>query len=112
MFIVTEKAQRPGDMDGKSGKCFYCREEIGKPHKQTCVLLKKKVKVKATIEYEVDVPASWDVDQIEFHRNEGSWCADNMLDELEKLAKDEGCLCACAVFECDSSDGEAYLSEG
>lgn len=107
-FVVTEKAQRPANMNGK---CFYCHQKIGDKHKVDCVLVKKKVKVKMKleVEYEVEVPADWDKDQIEFHRNEGSWCANNALEELENL---EGCLCDDAEFEYMEDTSTPFLGEG
>ena len=96
-FIVTEKAQRPADMNGC---CFYCQQPIGQPHKPDCVLISKTVKVRAIIEYKISVPSDWDEHAIEFHRNESSWCADNMIRELEELRKGEGgCLCNYVEFE-------------
>lgn len=108
-FIVTEKAQRPADPN--SGKCFYCRQPIGAPHKADCVLINKKVKVRMIVEYEVEVPADWDKQQIEFHRNDGSWCSDNALYELGKLSEQNGCLCSVMEFECLNDQGEPYLDE-
>lgn len=105
-FIVTEKAQRPAKMDGT---CFYCGVKIRGTHKPDCVLIKKNVRIRLTVEYDVSVPAFWDENQIEFHRNDGSWCADNCLDELRSL---DGCLCNHAHFEhiADTKD-KPYLSE-
>jgi hypothetical protein len=74
-------------------------------------LINKMVRVRMTVEYEVEVPASWDRHMIEFHRNEGSWCSDNALYELEKLAEDKGCLCHAMWFECLDEHGNAYLDE-
>ena len=107
-FIVTEKAQRPADMNGH---CFYCQQPIGSAHEDDCVLVKKRVKVRMTVEYEVEVPARWDKEQIEFHRNEGSWCSDNALAELEELEGD-GCLCPITEFEYLGGDSEPFLGEG
>jgi hypothetical protein len=36
---------------------------------------------------------------IEFHRNDSSWCAGNIMDELEAIAKPSGCLCEHVSFE-------------
>ena len=55
------------------------------------------------VEYPIDVPRAWTPEQVEFHRNESSWCADNALTELDALAKtgdDESpCLCDHVRFE-------------
>lgn len=62
----------------------------------------KPAKVRATIEYTVQVPASWDKHMVEFHRNDGTWCADNMVAELQELIDEERdtCLCDSVKFEC------------
>ena len=110
-FLVTEKATRPA---GKDGECFYCQRKIGEPHKPDCVLINKKVKLRMTVEYDVDVPAYWDKKQIESHRNDGSWCANNALVELEELFCTDGdgpCLCSVAEFEYLGDEGEPFLDE-
>lgn len=95
-FIVTEAAMRPACDESK---CFYCRTAVGSAHKNDCVLIKKKVKVRMTVEYEVYVPASWDSHDIEFHRNDGSWCSGNAIDELaEAFADQDGCMCNATTF--------------
>ena len=106
-FIVTKKAQRPAKMDGR---CFYCNELIGSNHKLDCVLVQKKVKIKMTVEYEVDVPSSWNKENIEFHRNEGTWCSNNAIDELE-TAFEKTCMCGTTKFKYIKDISEPYLSE-
>lgn len=93
--IVTPDCERPNRMDGT---CFYCYEPIGGLHKDDCVCFTKKVKVRAIIEYEIEVPNFWGKGNIEFHRNEGSWCSSNIIEELEALDKKD-CLCGCTTFE-------------
>src|SRR5688572_17000869 len=83
----------------KSDECFYCQQKVGTSHHQDCVAIHKKVLVRAIVEYEIEVPYSWDKEQIEFQRNEGSWCASNMLQELENLDTDEHCLCPNVTYE-------------
>ena len=108
-FIVTEKAQRPARMDGT---CFYCMQPIGAEHKPDCVLIHKRVKVRATIEYETEIPNWWGNKEFEFHRNEGSWCANNMVGELKKYVEEKpGCLCGHAEFEYLGEESEPYLDE-
>jgi len=97
---------------GKSNECFYCHQKIGLPHKKDCVILNKKVKLKYSFEIEVEMPWSWDNGQILFHRNDGSWCADNALDELEKLSDKLGCLCSVFSAEIISvSDKPPYRKD-
>lgn len=84
---------------GGPDKCTYCQQKVGEPHKHDCVILKKKVRLKYSFEVEVEMPYSWDESQILFNRNDGSWCADNALDELAKAKEEIGCLCG--VFEAE-----------
>lgn len=94
--IVTEAAMRPAAPGVR--RCFYCHEAVGAEHKADCVCVVKRVKIRATIEYEVTAPSDWDKHMVEFQRNDGSWCANNMLHELEAL-KGNGCLCNHVKFE-------------
>ena len=110
MFKVTEKAMRPAS-DKK--QCIYCQQPIGSDHKADCVMIKKKVKVRMVVEYVVDVPASWGKDMIEFHRNDGSWCANNAITELEELfdQDDAPCMCNAATFEYLDDESDSFLDE-
>jgi hypothetical protein len=107
-FVVTQLAMRPASL---KQQCFYCQERIGATHKDDCVLIRKDVVVKFEIEIPVRVPAFWTEEQVEFHRNQGTWCASNVLDELEKIEKDNGCLCQQAEFSFVKETSEAYLDE-
>jgi hypothetical protein len=59
----------------------------------------KKVLVEATIKYEIEVPADWDGRMIEFSRNDGTWCASNIIEELKELNKKEDCLCSYVSYK-------------
>lgn len=108
-FIVTAAAQRPRRMDGT---CFYCGQAIGAPHEPDCVLIHKQVKVRMTIELEMWMPADWDAEMTEFHLNESSWCKSNILQRLEALESEHGCLCHAPIeFKHVEDLGEPYLSE-
>lgn len=107
-FDVTKKAMRPAS---DKRECFYCQQAIGAKHQAHCVLIKKKVKLRAVIEYEAEVPNRWDAQQIEFHRNEGSWCVDNMLHELEEYLGEDGCLCPITKIEHLADVSEPTLDE-
>lgn len=81
------------------GVCFYCREKI-EAHKPDCVTLGRSVVICAVVEYIVRVPRSWTPEEIEFQRNESSWCADADLIRIgEKLSSLElpSAHCACNV---------------
>jgi len=89
---------------GKPDECFYCHEKLGGTHKPDCVIRQRTVVVRMTVDYVIDVPEHWTEDNIQFHRNEGSWCSDNALSELEQLSGRAGCLCSFMEF--------SYLREG
>lgn len=109
-LLVTAKAQRPARIDGT---CFYCRQAIGAQHKLGCVLVRKQVRVRMTVEYDVSVPAHWTSETIESARNGGSsWCLDNAIAELQELADGpDGCLCEHAKFEYLADASGPTLSE-
>lgn len=111
-FLVTEAAMRPAS---QARQCFYCHQPIGGAHKVDCVLINQRYRVRLTVEYEIDRPASWDKSLLEFALNGSSWCASNLVDELaeyvERLEKDGLCLCADAEFEFVRREGEPFLDE-
>lgn len=83
---------------GKPDECFYCRSKVGEPHKFDCVTVCKMVKLRATIDYEYPIPISWDKNRIENHYNLGTWCANNLIEDLKDYIeyideKDGSCLC-------------------
>lgn len=78
---------------GRPNECFYCNRKVGQRHGPECVIVTKVVKIRITLEYPVTVPHFWDESQINFHRNESSWCADNAIREIEAHAEKSGCLC-------------------
>ena len=108
-FTVTKIAERPAN---PTPVCFYCDQPVGDKHKKECVLIHKKVVVKATIEYEIEVPNFWTAEDIEFHRNESSWCSNNIIEELEDTRRKLGCLCECIEFEfVRETEEKNYLRE-
>ena len=86
---VGEDAIRPA---GKPDRCFYCGRLLGENHRRKCVLVKRDIEIEAKFRIVVSVPAFWDKDLIEFHFNESSYCANNLIDKLKDNAK-ERCLC-------------------
>lgn len=62
-------------------------------------------------EYEIDVPSFWEKSNVEFCRNDGSWCANNAIEELQELSKQQGCLCPVVRFEYLADVSDAFLSE-
>ena len=85
-----DTGERPA---GKKGECFYCKCKIGSPHTHDCAIPKRTVVMKATISYVTEVPLGWNQEQIEFHRNESSWCSFNFIEELPD------CFCGNSKFE-------------
>lgn len=84
---------------GPPDRCFYCNATLGEQHGETCVIRNRTVLVRATVEYVVSVPEHWDAEAIEFQRNDGSWCADNLIAELQSIVASERCLCPLTRFE-------------
>ena len=85
---------------GEPDRCFYCHQKIGEPHGRGCVTIVKRIKVRYTVEIEIDVPHSWDEAAILFLRNESSWCANNAVADIEAFAAERG-RCLCDVFTCE-----------
>lgn len=98
--LVTEK--NGPCRAGKPDECFYCKAPIGSDHAEQCILRRRTVMVRIYIDYPIAVPESWSEDDINFHRNESSWCANNALKEIVKLFHDDEatqCLCPHATTE-------------
>lgn len=92
---VTDNGVRP---NGHPDLCFYCGFEKG-THKEDCVCPQKSVVIKMTIEYVVSVPRFWEANDIDFHRNDSSWCAGNAIAELNVIYATQDCLCEQTTFE-------------
>jgi hypothetical protein len=65
--------------------CCYCKQELGEEHEEDCVRRKKTVLVKVEFELPMVVPEFWDVSQIEFFLNDGSFCCSNLIKDMDKL---------------------------
>ena len=107
--VVTEAAMRPAS---SKPECFYCKVPLGGIHHNTCATIRKKVMVRMTVEYEVDVPAHWDSNMVNYHRNEGGWCGGNAIEELQDLAGESECLCGFVKFDYLRDTSEPFLNEG
>lgn len=99
--LVTEE-----DTRGRGPKCLYCPSALGTPHAEDCVCYTKKVKVRVTLEYEIERPHSWDDKMIFFSLNQGTRCKDHIIEEIQDLlTKDYGedgkhqCLCWLARYD-------------
>ena|SRR3990167_11380248 len=80
---------------GNPDECFYCRQKVGSQHKFDCVTVTRNVLIRVSFTIPVEVPRSWSSEQIEFKYNsEGSFCADNTLNEIVAYANKVGCACS------------------
>lgn len=99
-IVTADNGPRPA---GRPDQCFYCKSSIGTEHMPDCVCRLRTVVVEAIITYTIDVPEQWSAHDIEYQRNDGSWCANGMLGELEKICSDDPenprCLCEVAKFK-------------
>jgi hypothetical protein len=89
-FIVEPDGRHGGDR-----QCFYCQSPVGTEHRAGCVQRHRTVVIEATFTLVREVPEDWEPHMIEFQLNDSSWCASNMLGDLEKLDEADGrCLCS------------------
>lgn len=110
--IENDDGLRPA---GPPDECFYCQQKIGQPHGRECVVVLKDIELEVLCgdvvvgRYARDVPYFWDLANIDFYFNHGSWCADNCLDEVDwqdtpaaeevrKRIKDLGDECCCGLL--------------
>ena len=94
-WTVGEYSVRPA---GKPEECYYCGAKVGEQHKPNCVIRQKTIVARLTIDFVDSVPENWDKGIIDFHYNDSSWCASNILDRLEERSNFH-CLCDVASFE-------------
>lgn len=87
---------------GPQDACLYCQQKVGQPHGAKCITIKKRVKVRYIFELVLEEPHSWGKEQVEFHRNDGTWCANNAIQEIESVLVDDD----------DESDDEPELTPG
>lgn len=94
------KADDPGIRPaGKPDECFYCLHKVGDEHARDCVIITKRVEHEVTLTWsdgskttgtwQFDEPYFWDVYGSEFHKNESSWCANNLERYLDSTSFDE-----------------------
>jgi len=79
---------------GPPDECLYCRQKVGQPHGPDCVTVKKLVEFKVDVRlsdgvkftglWQCEVPHSWDEHMMDFHKNESSWCSNNIMHEENK----------------------------
>lgn len=84
---------------GNTEKCTYCNSKENEEHDMDCVQRKRTVIIEMKINIAIEVPEHWGEEMINFHKNESSWCADNILDDLKRMRRYDGCLCSQAEFK-------------
>lgn len=106
---------------GPQDACLYCRQKVGSRHLFSCVTLTVPRTYRVLLDgvdigsWSTDDPVSWDVGAREFHKNDGSWCSDNVthvgtLTLVSPLPIERrGCLCSCLAFE--AVEGEPEYEE-
>ncbi len=67
---------------GNPGQCLYCHRIVGEMHRDSCVTITKPVRVRAIVEYVVNDPQLWSVEQSAFRYNGSSWCGANVTDDI------------------------------
>lgn len=106
---------------GSPDACFYCRRKVGKNHADDCVTIVVDVAYEVLLGgesvgvYRTTEPAHWTTHDGEFQKNDGSWCASNILDtdlldvsletrarlealDGEDLDGEDRCLCSAVVM--------------
>lgn len=82
---------------GKPDECFYCSGKVGKEHARDCVCVTKRVKVRFTVDLELDAPHSWTADKVNFRYQGSSWCGSNLAAmvtaERDQRDADGSCMC-------------------
>lgn len=116
-WTVTKKSSRPL---GNPDECFYCKQRVGSQHSTDCVIRQRTVVLNCNIKVVMPVPEQWDEEMINFHLNESSWCADNLVRVLNAYVKreedekhDMPCLCERTTIEyVGEADGDDEKSWG
>lgn len=112
-FIVTPAAMRPAS---KENRCFYCLQPVGAHHNDDCVLVRKRIRVRWTMELDIlNVPAHWSKSDIHFHYNEGTSCKTNVIQTLARhfliWNNDGPCACNLGEIEYLRDEGKPFLVE-
>lgn len=90
IVLINDDGIRPA---GRADECFYCHRKVGQEHAHNCVCIVKTVLMGVTANlgnrtvqgtWTTIVPHDWDKRMIEFHRNEGTWCGGNFLNEEDR----------------------------
>lgn len=80
---------------GRPDACFYCNRRVGERHAFECVIVRVPRTYRVILDgadvgtWTVGDPVSWNAEAREFHRNESSWCANNVRSEGTLLVTDD-----------------------
>jgi hypothetical protein len=77
----------------RNNVCTWCPATLWHEHTGECPSRQKTVVVEVTIQLIRTVPEAWGEDEINFHMNGSSWCAGNIIEDLEKNNQENSCLC-------------------
>ena len=92
-WIITS-AHVNSSFQGKETRCIWCKSVLGDIHEPSCVVRQRSVIVKIEIEMERMVPEDCTSEMVEFLMNGSSWCASNIIHELQAMfGTSERCLC-------------------
>lgn len=97
MVLLNDNGIRPA---GPADACFYCNQKVGQLHLLDCVSIRKRVKVRYTVEVEIDMPHSAGKAEIEYNRNDGRWCGNNVIDDITEHIDSTG-YCLCNNVKCE-----------
>ena len=75
---------------GAPDVCFYCRQKVGEPHRQDCVIVQKTVRFRCIIDVGFTEPHSWSKADIQsFHAEHGyAYVWDRIFFYLQTFDKD------------------------
>lgn len=117
LVTATDPGIRPA---GGPEACFYCAARVGSIHGPECVTIVREVVygVFCTTTgnrlgtWRTTEPAHWSREDGQQHKNESSWCADNVRDEEYDGDPFPGPDCACGwvEFRCESRGADVRRS--
>lgn len=88
--VTAKHGPRPA---GQPDECFYCSAAVGDHHDPNCVMRARTVVLRYSFNVVVAVPEHWTPEQVEFHRNDSSWCADNAIHAEFTQRREDACWC-------------------
>jgi len=73
--------------------CLYCRMPVPN-HSAECTIPRRTVVLEMKIKFVATVPANWDKEMIEFHRNDSSYCSSNDIRQIYEESEKDPDICA------------------